>query len=333
MPRVKRARRFVAVAVFGLLWTAAGVFAAEGLWAKGNTHTHTNISDGDAPPAEVVTWYKDHGYQFVVLTDHHRLAPPAFFDQHTDGSFVVIPGVEMSATRQLGDYNVHINAIGISSPPQELVTSDIAQALIANMEVIRRAGGIVQLNHPSFHLRDRNAISKVSGVFLMEVCNDSSRGDPMGSLHQPLFEYAYEAALTAGKRAYAVAVDDAHNYHVFDAKQANPGRGWVMVHVPKLTREEILKNLAAGNFYASTGVEIAQYATNDKHIRVCIKPVPGVKYTIWFIGHGGMPLAKVTGEQAEYHLRGRPVEKYVRVRVDASDGTKAWLQPVWPGSN
>src|SRR6185503_13545279 len=39
-------------------------------WYRGNTHTHTINSDGNATPDVVVRWYREHGYDFVVLTDH-----------------------------------------------------------------------------------------------------------------------------------------------------------------------------------------------------------------------------------------------------------------------
>jgi len=42
-------------------------------WWKGNTHTHTWWSDGDSPPENVAAWYREHGYQFLVLSDHNRL--------------------------------------------------------------------------------------------------------------------------------------------------------------------------------------------------------------------------------------------------------------------
>ena len=42
-------------------------------WFKGNTHTHTLNSDGDSTPDEVVRWYRDNRYQFLVLTDHNYL--------------------------------------------------------------------------------------------------------------------------------------------------------------------------------------------------------------------------------------------------------------------
>ena len=47
--------------------TAAGTAR----WYKGNLHTHTLNSDGDSTPDEVVRWYREHGYDFLVLTDHN----------------------------------------------------------------------------------------------------------------------------------------------------------------------------------------------------------------------------------------------------------------------
>ena len=43
-------------------------------WYKGNTHTHTLWSDGDAAPELAVAWYKEHGYDFLSLTDHNTLS-------------------------------------------------------------------------------------------------------------------------------------------------------------------------------------------------------------------------------------------------------------------
>ncbi len=61
-------------------WLAAVVATAgvpldgEWQWFKGNTHTHTWWSDGDSPPEVAVAWYKEHGYQFLVLSDHNILS-------------------------------------------------------------------------------------------------------------------------------------------------------------------------------------------------------------------------------------------------------------------
>lgn len=47
---------------------------AETRWWKGNTHTHTLWSDGNAAPEWVVDWYRKHGYHFLVLSDHNILS-------------------------------------------------------------------------------------------------------------------------------------------------------------------------------------------------------------------------------------------------------------------
>ena len=43
-------------------------------WFKGNLHTHTLWSDGDDFPEMIAEWYRDHGYQFLALSDHNVLS-------------------------------------------------------------------------------------------------------------------------------------------------------------------------------------------------------------------------------------------------------------------
>jgi hypothetical protein len=60
-----------------LVGVALGIFTCSGdelQWYKGNTHTHTFWSDGDDFPEMVVDWYKNHGYDFLVLSDHNILS-------------------------------------------------------------------------------------------------------------------------------------------------------------------------------------------------------------------------------------------------------------------
>ncbi|MBL8190245.1 MAG: hypothetical protein JNK38_19670, partial [Acidobacteria bacterium] len=69
-----RSRAFVAF-VFATLAIIVGVFPNQAAqekklnWYKGNTHTHTVNSDGDSTPDEVVRWYREHKYNFLVLSD------------------------------------------------------------------------------------------------------------------------------------------------------------------------------------------------------------------------------------------------------------------------
>ncbi|MCC6797037.1 MAG: hypothetical protein IT366_18115 [Candidatus Hydrogenedentes bacterium] len=42
-------------------------------WFRGQTHTHTLWSDGDAAPELAVAWYKEHKYDFLSVTDHNTM--------------------------------------------------------------------------------------------------------------------------------------------------------------------------------------------------------------------------------------------------------------------
>lgn len=47
--------------------------AQELKWFKGNTHTHSLWSDGNDFPEMITDWYKQHGYDFLAISDHNVL--------------------------------------------------------------------------------------------------------------------------------------------------------------------------------------------------------------------------------------------------------------------
>lgn len=42
-------------------------------WYRGNLHTHSFWSDGNDYPEVIVAWYKQHGYNFLAISDHNIL--------------------------------------------------------------------------------------------------------------------------------------------------------------------------------------------------------------------------------------------------------------------
>jgi hypothetical protein len=49
--------------------------AGSGLsWYRGNLHAHTLWSDGNDYPESVIDWYRNHGYQFLALSEHNLLS-------------------------------------------------------------------------------------------------------------------------------------------------------------------------------------------------------------------------------------------------------------------
>src|SRR6186997_3638246 len=76
---------------------------------KGNLHTHTLNSDGDSTPDDVVRWYREHGYAFLVLTDHNFLTSVDGLNalHGADQRFLVVKGEEV--TDQFAGKPLHIN--------------------------------------------------------------------------------------------------------------------------------------------------------------------------------------------------------------------------------
>src|SRR5262245_30572740 len=121
-----------------------------GRWYKGNTHTHTLNSDGDSTPDDVVRWYREHGYQFLVLTDHNFLTSVDGLNalHGADEQFLVIKGEEVSD--RAGDKPIHINGLDLSTlvPPQG--GSSLVDVVQRNVDAIRKARGVPSINHPNF---------------------------------------------------------------------------------------------------------------------------------------------------------------------------------------
>ena len=83
-------------------------------WVKGNIHTHTTESDGDADPKSVMKWYKDHEYDFLVITDHNHRTIIDFDNNNPqpEKELVLIPGEEVTA-HVLEDFAKNILNYGV----------------------------------------------------------------------------------------------------------------------------------------------------------------------------------------------------------------------------
>ena len=100
----------------------------------------------------------------------------------------------------------------------------------------------------------------------------------------------------------------------------------MVVHAPRLEAAAILTSLEAGDFYASTGVELAAYSADRTAIAVTVKPNGDTRYRIRLIS-GGATVETIDGPAARFALSSR--RGYARVVVTDSNGATAWGQPVF----
>jgi len=292
-------------------------------WLRGNLHTHTTNSDGDSDPATVTSWYRDAEYDFLALTDHDRLTDTSALAEAA-GRMVLVPAEEVSSGP------AHVNGFGLRTEIAPSRRGSARESWQADIDAIRAAGGLPQVNHPNFVWQARpDDLAALTGVPLVEIWNGSPDCNDRGRPGHPSSEELWDIALTAGSRLWGTATDDAHHFRRWGRAWANPGRGWVHVRSARLAEDAILAALEAGDFYASTGVRLLDIVREADALRVLVAARGDLHYTTTFIGAEGRILAVEHGPEAVYRFGGR--EPYVRARVDDSDGLSAWVQPVFPG--
>jgi hypothetical protein len=321
-------------------WMAILLFvslaAAQGQWYRGNTHTHTAFSDGDAAPSVVVRWYKEHGYNFVVITDHDRYTPIDQGDFYASnltadfgqpGKFLVIGGEEVTD-------KVHLNAINVRESIKPQGGTDPVDIMNRNARAIRAAGGLPQVNHPNWHWRvNADQLIAATEVKHFELFNAGRDCNNSGGGGAPSTEEMWDRVLSSGRVLYGLASDDTHSlFGEFSMWQADPGRGWIVVKAAELSALALVAAIDRGDFYASNGVELVDYEQSDQEIRLELPPDKRheVRYRTYFIGRDGQVLKRDDSLKPTYRFRGD--ELYVRARVEASNGTMAWTQPVFLGN-
>lgn len=301
-----------------------------GRWYKGNTHTHTQYSDGDSPPEVVVDWYEAHDYDFLFLTDHNILIPEDHLAKLQRGSLSVWQGEEITMAA------VHVNGLGLreliypSQPGKSVYESEVTESRDERIrwavERIAAQGGVAHVNHPNYLWTLTIEHLLAAGDFgLLEVANGHQGSNNDGDETRPSTEVIWDALLTAGRQVWGVASDDAHHFTTWGPERANPGRGWLQVEADSDRMTDILEALRQGRFYASSGLELDNYTVSGGELSL---ELAGDEATIEIVGQDGVVLDAVQGTRARFDLR-RTGSPYARVRARAADGRQLWTQPTF----
>ena len=262
---------------------------------KGQLHCHTTNSDGINSSIEIVTAYKNAGFDFISITDHNYITPNPDIT-----GIVYIVGVEETNVRHITAYDVETRSE--SKNTQEIINEH------------RYNGKITSIAHPKWYgtyMSDIEIMTYYNNNFI-EVYN-AAGGDPVFA------EDYWDDILSSGKKLFAIAVDDCHNI-----SGVAFNNGYVVVFADVKDKESILQALRNGQFYASTGNDIA-IDVNDNIITASSTELSNFT----FIGYNGNILKTVNGvNSADYTIKGN--ELYVRVEsIKVSDSTKAWAQPIF----
>jgi hypothetical protein len=296
-------------------------------FSKGNVHAHTNQSDGDSAPEDVIEWYRSHGYAFAAITDHNRLTEARTYAYLETDSFRLISGEELSM--YVENRQVHVNALCTKDKIGGGTFRSSAEALAWATTRIAAQRGVAIVNHPNFDRAitadDLFAAGPASGLEIMS-------GHPyvysLGVDDRPPHEALWDHALTAGARLMGVAVDDVHHLRTAANPAAYAGRAWVQVFGDQNDPGALCEALHRGLYYSSNGASIARIA------------VTASSYSVWpgdggarvqFIGRGGRVLEEsgpLPAAGAASH-RLAAGDGYVRAKVVSADGAFAWSPAVF----
>jgi predicted metal-dependent phosphoesterase TrpH len=308
--------------------TRSSLDGGPGRWYKGNLHTHTLNSDGDSTPLEAATWYREHGYQFLAVSDHNYLTDPAGLNAVLGAreKFLLLPAEEV--TDAYLKKSIHVNAYNLEREVQPMHGDSVSATIQNNVDAILAVKGLPSVNHPNFLWSiTTDDLLKIRDLRVFEVYNGHPTVNNAGGGGVPSLDEMWDVLLSAGQRIYGIAVDDAHYFKRIGQEFANPGRGWICVRAESLSAENIIAAIGAGQFYASSGVQLTDIHVSNEEYSVEAKARDTEKFTTYFIGSGGRVLAKSLETISRYRFRGG--EKYVRARIESSFGSTAWTQPVY----
>ena len=336
-----------------LLFPFLTCFLTAAEWYKGNTHAHTVLcGHADSTPEAVAGWYLDHGYNFLVLSEHNKFIDPKTVDLGCDArkDFLLIPGEEVT-----GHKVIHTTAMNIDRlVPWDFNHAERSEIIQNHVHGAREAGGTTILNHPNFRWAVKpEDILPVEHLYMFELYNGHPHVHNFGDAHRMSTEQQWDTLLTAGMTIYAVASDDAHQFKKLEEKLSNPGRGWVMVRSNKLEPHAITHAMLDGDFYASSGIVLKTLERSRKAVSIEVdicatdkelsssllygtrvrKGTPG--YKIEMIGEEGKVLETVEGTSAQFQIP--ECAPYVRCKVSLAKedakgdlrGYYAWSQPVF----
>lgn len=270
-----------------------------------------------------------------------------------EGKFLIVKSQELTDSYDKKPLHMNVTNIqGKIEPQGGSSVSDVMQRSLDKVKAQRDSTGVpmfLHINHPNFiwAITPEDIIA-LDGDRFFEVYNGHPQVHNYGDSLRPSMEVLWDKVQVAYLQEekpllYGLAVDDAHNYHVFDENSSNPGRGWVMVLSESLEPASLVEAMERGDFYSSTGVTLESIDFDGKRLSVSVEAEQGITYTIQFFGTkksnpeaSGVLLKEEHGEKASYTLEAG--DMYVRAKIISSkpkenpyqlgDTEVAWTQPV-----
>lgn len=212
---------------------------------KANFHTHTTMSDGAAPPEEVIDGYRELGYAILAITDHDTLGPGRD-REHPERSSSTWPWQKYGRNPEaLGMFAVQGNEISrvhhMGSYFNDYGDAEVKSEQEA-IEEIGRRGGLAMLFHPGRYKRPVewyvDMYRRYDHLVGLEVYNQGDR--------YPEDRKTWDAILTEimpTRAVWGFSNDDMHS------PETQLGRNWSIMLLPELSADWVRRAMKEGLFY------------------------------------------------------------------------------------
>ena len=289
-------------------------------WYKGNLHTHTTVYDGKKPPEEVIALYREHGYDFLSLTDHWKHSETRM----TEDGMLLLGGCEYNingADVLAGVF--HVVAVGEREPAA--LDREKANGIYTAQDIIdavHDVGGIAILAHPAWSLDTCEQIMPLDGFDGVEIYNSVS-GLPHNC--RPYSGEVIDQLAVRKKIFTCMGADDSHFY------DGEACMSYIYVQADMLTEEAILDAIRAGRVMATQGPRFFYTAepiegSENLLVRFTCDPVSQIVFYTGSVWHGARSICGENLCEAEFVLR--PFDRFVRAEFIAPDGTRGFCTPI-----
>lgn len=290
------------------------VFPENGVWLKGNPHSHTTVSDGYFEPLELAKLYASQGYDFLSMTDHNIFLP---HNELPPEELLLLTGVEHDLEYG-SDKCTHIIGLGragqaeTSYPCRKYTSRELTDQQYLDMMV--GDGQFVVLAHPVWSRMEPEEVAALHGFHAIEIYNNGTEH----LCHAGHAEIYWDMLLRRGCRVYGIACDDVH-------VPCDLFGGWLWVKAAERSREAVLDALHSGSFYSSSGPIIYDFGLDGDKVYISCSPCREI-HMVSYPPRGNTSFNENQTEAA-FVLTGR--EKYIRLECIDETGHVAWTNPIF----
>ena len=291
---------------------------------KGALHCHTTRSDGVDDPAAVIAYHKEHGYDFMAITDHRCYN----YRNFSDVPMTIVPGVEVD--RNLPGPGIHCHHILSFGPSREDGNGfeqdqrfprnriDRPEQTQELLDFLHENNNITAYCHPEWSGTPAREFEMLRGNFAMVIWNS---GTVIECGKETNAAY-WDELLVQGQKIFGIATDDGHNME-------HHCKGWVRVNCEN-NLNAILAALKNGAFYSSCGPEIYDFYVDNGVAYIECSSVAEIQfvhfrvpYPITRSANGG---PGVTSASVKLREASTP---YIRAVVKDAEGHRAWTNPIF----